>query len=106
MIDYHCAKLWGGRVSVRDCVVKYAKKTGQAIQVEYDGQVMKINSTTPYTCDMRHHIAQMTDKYIKQGQTYLLFDYTWTPVVESENEWTDEGKSKMFEAMKKLFGKR
>lgn len=102
MIQYSCKKLWGGRVSVRDCVVKYAEKTGQVIQIEFEGQFMRVNKDTPYTTDERHHIALRTDKYIKKGLTYKLLDYVWNPELKKQEEFTTDGRAKLLEAWKKI----
>lgn len=101
MISFKSKKLWGGKVSVRSCIVEFAKKTGQVIEVTHNGLKMKINSASSYTCDNVPHIAQRTDKYIKAGKVYQLFDYEWKPIVEND-EWTSSGKESLLSAWKKL----
>jgi len=102
MIFYHCHKLYGGRVSVRDYLVKYARKTRQVIEIYYEGNKMRVNGNTQYECDGRNHLAKRTDKYIKRGETYQLYDYVWNPVVTEPEDMSLDGRMSLLKAWKNM----
>lgn len=96
---YKAKKLWGGRVSIRSSVLKYAKRTHRKVKIIYDGQYMYVDANTPYETTAPPQIAQRTDKYMRKGEAYELFDYVWSPVVEKNVvDYTSEGLSKLAEA--------
>lgn len=105
MITFHARKLWGGDVSVQSFIVEYARKMKQKIEIIYDNATMIIDSNTPYKITAPTQIAQRTDKYIKKGEAYQLYDYKWHPQIVKEEEYTREGLEKLHEAMSKLFKK-
>jgi hypothetical protein len=96
-------KLWNGFVSIPNFVVEYAKRNHRPIRVEYEGKYMLVTKDSQYQITAPPQTAQRTDKYIKKGNQYELFDYLWAPVEEvKEVEFTDEGRTKMLNAWKKL----
>ena len=105
MIKYKCKKLWGGKVSVRSCVVDYARRTGQSIEVEFNGQKMVINNKSAYEVTAPPQTAQRTDRYMKKGESYQLYDFLWQPKIEI-NDWTNEGRSKLLSAWNKIKNKQ
>jgi len=104
MIYYTCKKLFGGNVSVRDYVVKFAKKTGQIIELtlEINGQKMRINGDTPYRCDRQTFYTKRADSYIKKDKPYQLWDYTWSPQTIEPEDINMDGRMAMLKAWKEL----
>ena len=116
MIKYDCEKIYGGRVSVRNYMVKLAKRTHQKLLLtlvnknhsfippDMVGQQMTIDEKTPYTCDERTFNASYPDIGIKKGEAYQLWDYWWeTNYKEPPQDYTGEGLSKLHEAMAEFF---
>lgn len=99
---YQCKKLWGGRVSVRSYIVDYCKKMKEPLIVTFENKRMKIRNFRSFYCDGRTYTAEMTDKYIKKGETYKLYDFQWNPEVKHEEYYTMEGMSKMVKCWKKI----
>ena len=64
---------------------------------------MKVKNLKDYTCDERPQIAQRSDKYIKKGSIYRLYDYEFIPQeTAKELDWTLDGLRKLSEAFKNL----
>ena len=105
MISYHAKKMFGGRVSVRSYHIEYIKKMKQNLKLIYDGREMIITPHTQYTCDERLHRAKKTDKYIKKGDYYKLYDYVFNPRVHQSMEETWDGVKAKFTAMGEALGK-
>ena len=74
------------------------------LKLVYDGREMIITPKTPYTCDERLHKATKTDKYIKAGQYYKLYDYIFTAKPKPIQE-TMDGLRTRFEALGRALGK-
>lgn len=102
MIYYKAKKMWQGKVSVRSFIVEYCRKMREPLQIEYDGRIMKVKNLKDYTCDERPQIAQRSDKYIKKGEIYRLYDYEFFPQeeVNPASDWEMEGLKKMLIAWK------
>ena len=100
---FKARKLWGGYVSVPDCIVKYAVRTRRKLRVEFEGQYMMIDKNSKYEVTAPNQTAHRTDKYIKKGATYQLYDYFWLPVDEVRpTDWTTKGLEKLSQAWKNL----
>jgi hypothetical protein len=104
---YKIKRLWGGYASVRSSVVEFAKRTHRKVKIEYDGQYMIIDGDTKYEITAPPQIAQRTDKYMKKGKPYQLYDYLWSPVNEkTPTEYTQDGLKELHKIMKSLFSKK
>lgn len=101
---YKAKKMFGGRVSVRSPLIDYIKRMNDKLTLEYGGKEMLITPKTPYTCDERLHRAERTDKYIKKGEYYKLYDYVFSarPSVVEE---TMGGIKAKWEAIGRALGK-
>lgn len=100
---YKIKRLWGGYASVRSSVIEFAKRTGRAVKIEYDGQYMVVDGNTKYEITAPPQIAQKTDKYMRKGKPYQLYDYLWSPHIEKNVvDYTNEGLGKLLEAWKAL----
>lgn len=100
---YKCKKLWQGRVSVRSYIVEYCRKMREPLTIEFEGKLMRVRDLKDYTCDERPQIAQRSDKYIKRGEIYRLYDFKWNPTEEpTPLDYTKEGLGKLLEAWKAL----
>lgn len=99
---YKAKKLWTGRVSVRDYIVAYCKKMNEPLTIMYQDRHMRVRDLADFYCDQRHHIAQRSDKFIRKGQTYMLYDYLWDPSDPVEVEYTEDGRKAMLTAWKAL----
>jgi len=106
-MNYTCKKQFAGKVSVRSYIVEYCQKMKEPLTLLFDGKSMKIKNLKSYTCDNIPFVAQMSDKYIKKGAIYRLYDYEFSPDPEIVQDYTDLGLKRKFEAMKEaLFGKK
>ena len=105
MIQFPTRKLWGGDVSVPSFLVQYAKKMHQQIKITHENAYMIIDGKTPYLITAPTQVAQHTDKYIKRGEYYSLYDYKWNPTIEVK-DYTKEGLGKLHNAMSKIFKKK
>tara|TARA_Y100000310_G_scaffold287414_1_gene312298 strand:+ start:276 stop:536 length:261 start_codon:yes stop_codon:yes gene_type:complete len=77
MVKYPVKKLFRGYVSIRDYVVSKAIRTGQSIEVEYEGEKMvlkKENLTDPEMFTKREFQSQYGTG------CYELYDFKWNPV--------------------------
>lgn len=83
---FYARKLYNGRVSVQSSVVEYCKRLGRKLIVDYEGQRMLVHNLDNFTCDGQSFLARHTDKYIKSGNTYKLYDYIWAPIEEKHKE--------------------
>lgn len=91
------------RTSVRDYIVKYCKKKREPLVIEYDDKQMRVKNLDKYTCDQIPHHAQLSDRYIKKGDVYYLYDFLFEPTIEVKKaEFTNEGRMAMLNAWKKL----
>ena len=96
-------KLYGGYISIPDFVVKYARRTHKKVRAEFEGQYMLISPDDKYEVTAPNQTAHRTDKYIKKGQIYTLWDFWWSPVDEVKpTDWTMGGLSKLVEAYRKM----
>src|SRR3990167_11275435 len=98
MIIYQVKKIFGGKISIRSHVVRFAKRTRQPIVVKFNRQKMTIDyySLGNYTTDNNEYTAKRTDQYASIGEKYKLYDYIWRP--DSEHiGWTQEGLYKVSE---------
>ena len=101
--------MFTGRTSVRDCIVKYCKRMKEPLVIEFEGKQMKVKDLDKYYCDNIPHHAQLSDKYIKKGQVYYLYDYLFVPNIEEvpAQDYTKEGLEMKLKALKDaLFGKQ
>jgi hypothetical protein len=98
MIVYKSKKMFGGRVSVRSCHIDYITRMKDKLLLKFDGREMIITPKTPYTCDERLHRAEKTDKYIKKGEYYKLYDYVFV-AKQKPIEETWDGVKARFEAL-------
>lgn len=101
---YKCKKMFTGRTSVRDYLVKYCRKMKEELIIEFEGKQMKVRDLDKYYCDNIPHHAQHSDKFIKKGDVYYLWDYLFEPNIEinpAEN-WEMDGLKKMLLAWKNL----
>lgn len=105
---FYARKLYNGRVSVQSSVVDYARRLGRKLIVDYEGQRMLVSNLEDYTCDNQSFLARHTDKYIKTGNMYKLYDYVWSPVEQKreEPEISMEGRMKMLQAWKDMQKKK
>ena len=103
-MNYTARKMWQGKVSVRSFIVEYCIKMKEPLTIEYEGKLMKVRNLKDYTCDERPQIAQRSDKYIKKGEIYRLYDYEFIPQedVNPASDWEMEGLKKMLLAWKNL----
>lgn len=98
---YKIKRLWGGYASVRSCVIEFAKRTGRKVKIEYDEQYMMVDGETPYEITAPPQIAKITDKYLRKGKPYQLYDYFWAPLNEkTPRDYTCEGLSLLYKAFK------
>jgi len=86
---FYARKLYMGNVSVQSSIVEYCKRLGRKLIVDYEGQRMLVHNLDNFVCDGQSFVAHHTDKYIKAGRLYKLYDYSWNPV---EQKHTDEGE--------------
>ena len=105
---FYARKIWNGKVSVQSSVVEFCKRLDRKLIVDFQGQRMLIQNLNDYTCDGQSFLAHHSDKYMKAGQMYKLWDYTWVPVEQKpeEPEITLEGRMKMLAAWKELQKKK
>jgi hypothetical protein len=106
MITYHCKKMYGGKLSIRSPIVEYCIKMKEQLTIEFEGKKMIVKNLKDYTCDERPQIAQRSDKYMKRGDIYRLYDYTFIPEEDKPLDFTKDGMTKMYEAMKGFFKKK
>lgn len=101
---FYARKLYNSRVSVQSSVVDYARRLGRKLIVDYEGQRMLVHNLEAYECDGQSFLARHTDKYIKAGNTYKLYDYIWDPVKqkEEEPEISLNGRMMMLKAWKEM----
>ena len=100
-MNYTCKKMYGGRVSVRDYMVKYCKKMREPLIISYGGKQMKVKDLNKYYCDNIGHYAQLTDKYIRKGQVYYLYDFEFSPNIEEvSKDYNEEGLKGLLNAWK------
>jgi hypothetical protein len=99
---YKCKKMWQGRVSVRSYLVEYCQKMKEPLVIEFEGKRMKVKDLKDYACDERPQIAQRSDKYIKRGETYHLYDFEFIPEEPTPLDYTKEGLSSLLKAWKAL----
>lgn len=106
MIKVAVKKMWGGKVSVRSYLVEYGIKTNQPLKIVFEGQEMVIlpEKLKNYTCENQEFTAKRTDKYIRAGEKYKLYDYEWIP--QKNYGWTEKGLKHLFECYKKVFKKK
>lgn len=83
---FYARKLYNNRVSVQSSVVDYARRRGRKLIVDYEGQRMLVHNLEDYTCDNQSFLARHTDKYIKAGNSYQLYDYYWDPIEQKKEE--------------------
>ena len=69
-------KLWCGKVSVRDYVVKDCLKKQEHLTIYYQGEKMIL---TPKQLTSYTQWNPRTFKSKHNNQTYALLDFTWTP---------------------------
>lgn len=106
-LSFKSRKLWGGSVSVPSFLVDFAKKTQKKIKIEYEGQYMVVDGLTHYEVTAPPQIAKRTDKYIRAGQPYQLYDYVWNPQEDKGPiGYTKEGLERLHDAYAKIFGKK
>lgn len=105
---FYARKLYNGRVSVQSSVVDYARRLGRKLIVDYEGQRMLVHNLDAYECDNQSFLAHHTDKYIKAGKQYKLYDYIWDPVKQKEEEPQIElgGRLLMLKAWKEMQAKK
>lgn len=107
---FYARKLYQGRVSVQSSVVSYCQRLGRKLIVDYEGQRMLVHNLEAYECDGQSFLARHTDKYIKAGKTYKLYDYIWAPIEEKHQEqgqvftFDNETHIKRMLAIKKTLG--
>jgi len=101
MIVYRAKKMFGGRVSIRDCVVKHAKRMKENIKLVYKDKYMIVKPKTKYVCDERLHRAERSDQYIKKGQYYKLYDYVFASYgsVKKDPVTTADGLKQNYQAL-------
>lgn len=104
MLVFKAKKMFGGRVSVRSYHIDYITRMRDKLRLIYDGREMIITPKTPYICDGRLHKAEKTDKYIKRGDYYKLYDYVFLAKSKPIEE-TMEGLKAKFEALGRALGK-
>jgi len=76
----------------------------EPLVIEFEGKQMKVRDLDKYYCDDIPHTAQRSDKYIRKGHQYRLYDYLFEPNIEATppTDWTTGGISKLVEAWKNL----
>ena len=96
-------KMWTGRTSVRDYFVKYCKKMREPLIISYGGKQMKVKDLNKYYCDNIGHYAQLSDKYIRKGDVYYLYDYEFVPDFEEPpKDYNEQGLKGLLMAWKNL----
>lgn len=72
--------------------------------IEFEGKQMKVKDLNKYYCDDIPHTAQKSDKYIRKGEQYRLYDYLFEPNIEAipQENWEMDGLKKMLLAWKNL----
>lgn len=105
---FYARKLYNGRVDVWDKVVKYCQRLNRKLIVDYNGQKMLVTDLNNYVADGKSYMAQRTDKYMKAGDMYSLYSFTWNPVEEKheEAEISMDGRLKMLQAWKDMMKKK
>jgi hypothetical protein len=100
----HVKKMYGGRTSVRDYLVKYCKKMREPLIIDFENKQMRVKDLNKYYCDQIPHHAQLTDKYIRKGEVYYLWDYLFEPNIEATppTEYTETGLKGLLQAWKNL----
>ena len=101
---FYARKLYMGNVSINSQVVEYCKRLGRKLIVDYQGARMLIKDLDNFLCDGQTFIAHHSDKYMKAGNTYKLYDYIWAPIEakHEEPEISMEGRLAMLKAWKDL----
>lgn len=96
--------MFTGRTSVRDYLVKYCKKMREPLIIEFEDKQMRVKDLDKYYCDQIPHHAQHSDKFIRKGDVYYLWDYLFEPNIEVKptSDWEMEGLKKMLLAWKNL----
>lgn len=101
---FYARKLYNNRVSVQSSVVDYARRLGRKLIVDYNGERMLVHNLDDYSCDGQSFLARHTDKYIKAGNMYKLYDYIWSPIEQKheEPEISLGGRMMMLKAYKEM----
>lgn len=104
---FYARKLYMGKVSVQSSVVDYCKRLGRKLIIDYEGQRMLVHNLDDYTTDGQSFMARYSDKYIKSGNNYKLYDFQWLPSEQrhEEEQTSLEGRLAMLRAWKELQAK-
>jgi hypothetical protein len=76
----------------------------EPLVIEYGDKKMKVKDLNKYYCDQIPHHAQRSDKFIRKGEVYYLWDYLFEPNIEATppTEYTETGLKGLLMAWKNL----
>ena len=78
---YTAKKIYNGYVSVRSPVIEYCIKNKRDLLIVYKSESMLVNhlNLNKFISDNVWYVAKRSDKYMKKGVSYFLYDYPWIP---------------------------